>query len=249
MDNNNYIKGRNTVIEALTSGREIKEIIFAKNIKEGKSTSQIKELAQKRKIKCSFEEQEKIFQRAGNNHQGVIALVESFNYFSLEDLLKRSSHIDSPIVLILDNIQDPRNFGSIIRTAETAGVTGIIIPERRSARVNSTVEKTSSGALAYMPVVMVVNINNTISKLKDHGFWVYGLSPVGENDYTGADFKGPVCFVLGSEGEGLRPLIEKNCDFLIKIPMKGKINSLNVSVACGIVLYEALRQRTANSER
>ena len=240
----NYIKGRNPVLEALRGGRKVKEIVFAENIKTNNVISEIKKLAKKNKVPCKYFNPGWLSSRAGKNHQGVLASVESYDCMSLEDFLKDINSPSSQPVLILDSVEDPRNLGAIIRTAECAGIAGVIIPDRRAAGITHTVEKASAGALAYMPVVMAVNLNNAILKLKDMGYWVYGLSlGEGTKNYTQVDLTGSVCIVLGNEGKGIRPSIEKNCDFLLKLPLLGNIDSLNVSVACGIILYEVLRQR------
>jgi len=241
--NIDYIKGRNTVIEALRADRDIKEVIFARNVKPGNNILEIKNLAKNKGIPCNYLDQRNLSLKAGENHQGVIAAIEGYNYLSQEEFFQIITPAKSQIVLILDSIQDPRNLGSIIRTAECAGVSGVIIPERRAVGVNVTVEKASAGALSYIPVIRAGNLNNTILRLKEVGFWIFGLAPGGKDDYTGVDLRGPVCIVLGNEGKGLRHSIEKNCDFLLAIPVSGRIASLNVSVACGIILYEILRQK------
>lgn len=241
--NIDYIKGRNTVIEALRADRDIKEVIFARNVKPVNNILEIKNLAKNKGIPCNYLDPAKLSLKAGENHQGVIASIEGYNYLSQEEFFRIITPAKSQIVLILDSIQDPRNLGSIIRTAECAGVSGVIIPERRAVGVNITVEKASAGALAYIPVIRAGNLNNTILSLKEMGFWIFGLAPGGKDDYTGVDLRGPVCIVLGNEGKGLRHSIEKNCDFLLAISVSGRIASLNVSVACGIILYEILRQK------
>ena len=178
------------------------------------------------------------------NYQGVIAIVPPFEYCEVEDILEEAKNRnENPFILILDGIEDPHNLGAIIRTAETAGVHGIIIPKRRAASGNSTVNKVSAGAVEYMKVARVNNINETIRFLKDEGVWIIGTDINASKYYYQEDFKGPIAIVIGSEGFGMNRLVKDNCDLLVKIPMKGKITSLNASVSAGITIYEAVKQR------
>lgn len=178
------------------------------------------------------------------NYQGVIAIVPPFEYCEVEDILQYANEREeNPFVLILDGIEDTHNLGAIIRTAETAGVHGIIIPKRRAASVNSTVSKVSCGAVEYMKIARVNNITDSIYKLKEAGLWICGTSIGTEKYYFNQDLTGPIGIVIGNEGKGMSELVEKNCDFLVKIPMMGKVESLNASVSTGIILYEALKQR------
>ena len=177
-------------------------------------------------------------------HQGVIAIVAPYNYSTIDDIINYAKNKnEEPFILILDGIEDVHNLGSIIRTAETAGVHGIIIPKRRAASVNATVAKTSAGAIEYMKIARVNNLNDTIKKLKEEGLWIIGTEMNAKTKYYNQDLKGPIAIVIGNEGTGISSLVKKNCDILINIPMKGKINSLNASVSTGIILYEALKQR------
>ncbi len=177
------------------------------------------------------------------NHQGVIAAVPPFDYCELEDILGvAKAKKEEPFILLLDGIEDPHNLGAIIRTAETAGVHGIIIPKRRCASVNSTVSKVSAGATTYMKVARVNNLNDAIRILKKEGLWIIGTDGEAKIDYDEQDLTGPIAIVIGSEGFGMSKLIKENCDFLVKIPMKGKITSLNASVAAGVILYEVVKQ-------
>ncbi len=178
------------------------------------------------------------------SHQGVIAIVPPFEYAEIEDMLKdaKEKH-EEPFIIILDGIEDVHNLGSIIRTAETAGVHGIIIPKRRAASINATVVKTSAGAVAHMKVARVNNINETIEKLKEEGIWICGTDMNTDTMFFNQDFKMPVAIVIGNEGSGISRLTKEKCDFLVKIPMQGKVNSLNASVSAGIVMYEVVRQR------
>ncbi len=179
-----------------------------------------------------------------DNHQGVIATTPPFEYAEVEEILEDAKNKnEEPFILILDGIEDVHNLGSIIRTSETAGVHGIIIPRRRAAAVNSTVYKTSSGAVEHMKIARVNNINETIKSLKEKGIWVCGTDIDTETVYYNQDYNMPLAIVIGSEGSGMNRLTKENCDFLVRIPMKGKINSLNASVSAGIVMYEVVRQR------
>ena len=178
------------------------------------------------------------------NYQGVIAIVPPYEYVEIEDILEYAKQKqEDPFILILDGIEDPHNLGSIIRTAETAGVHGIIIPKRRAASVNSTVNKVSAGAVEYMNIARVTNISDAIEKLKQNGLWICGTSIDANKYYYNQDLTGPLAIVIGNEGKGIGEKVKNNCDFLVKIPMKGKIGSLNAGVSTGIIVYEAVKQR------
>ena len=209
------------------------------------SINKILAIAKQRKIVINEVEKVKFNQIAKEqNHQGVIAIVPPFDYCDVEDILEEARNKnEDPFILILDGIEDPHNLGSIIRTAETAGVHGIIIPKRRSASVNSTVSKVSTGAVEYMKIARVTNLNDTIKKLKEAGVWVCGTDMNTKIEYTKQDYNMPLAIVIGSEGFGMSRLVKENCDFLVKIPMKGKITSLNASVSAGIIMYEVVRKR------
>lgn len=211
-----------------------------------KSIGSIKEIMAKAKearIIMVEVEKSKLDTMTAQNHQGVIAIVPPFNYCEIEDILELAKNKqEAPFVLILDGIEDPHNLGAIIRTAETAGCHGIIIPKRRSACVNSTVSKVSVGATTYMKIARVNNLNDAIRKLKDNGLWIIGTDGEAETYYYEQDLTGPIAIVIGSEGFGMSKLVKENSDILVKIPMKGKITSLNASVAAGIVLYEVVKQ-------
>lgn len=241
---NDQIEGRNAVLELLESGKDINKIYVTKGEKHGSITKIIAK-ARERKIVTVEVEREKINQMAQTeNAQGVIAIVPPFDYCEVEDILNEAkSKKEKVFILILDGIEDPHNLGSIIRTAETAGVHGIIIPKRRAAAVNSTVVKTSAGATSFMKVARVNNINETIKYLKENDVWIYGTDMETDKMYYDEDLTGNIAIVIGSEGFGMSKLVKENCDFLIKIPMKGKITSLNASVSAGIVMYEAVKQR------
>ena len=202
-------------------------------------------MAREKKILISELSKEKINQMAQTeNHQGVIAVVPPFNYSSVEDILfEATTRQEEPFIVILDGIEDVHNLGSIIRTAETAGVHGIIIPKRRAASVNATVNKVSAGAVEHMKVARVNNIVETMKYLKEKGLWICGTDMDTKTYYYNQELKGPLAIVIGSEGFGMSRLVKENCDFLVKIPMNGKITSLNASVSAGIVIYEAVKQR------
>ena len=238
------IEGRNSVMELLESGKDINKIDLAKGEKHG-SINKIIAKAKENKIVTVEIEKTKLYKMAQTeNCQGVIAIVPPFDYCSVDDILNEAKRKkEKAFILILDGIEDPHNLGSIIRTAETAGVHGIIIPKRRSALVNSTVNKTSAGATNFMKIARVNNLNETIKYLKDNDVWIYGTDMDTETIYYDEDMTGNVAIVIGSEGFGMSRLVKENCDFLIKIPMKGKITSLNASVSAGIVMYEVVKQR------
>lgn len=239
------VEGRNAVLELLESGRDINKIFILNGEKHG-SINKIIAIAKERKILISEINKTKLNEMAqSDNNQGVIAIVPPFEYSDVYDILEEAKkRNEDPFLVILDGIEDPHNLGSIIRTAETAGVHGIIIPKRRAASVNSTVNKVSTGAVEYMKIARVNNLNETIKYLKENGIWICGTDMNTDTYYDKQDLTGPIAIVIGSEGFGISRLVKENCDFLIKIPMKGKITSLNASVSAGIVIYETLKQRT-----
>lgn len=238
------IEGRNAVIELLESGRDINKIYITKGEKKG-SITKIIAMANERRIVIVEKDKKQMDMMAGTeNYQGVIAIVPPYEYVEIEDILNVSKEKDrDPFILILDGIEDTHNLGAIIRTAESAGVDGIIIPKRRAASVNSTVSKVACGALEYMKIARVNNINDAINKLKENGIWVCGTAIDGEKYYYEQDLTGPLAIVIGNEANGISNLVKRNCDFLVKIPMIGNTQSLNASVSAGIVIYGALRQR------
>ena len=243
------VEGRNAVLELLESGKDINKIFVEKGEKHG-SIHKIIAIAKERRIIIVEKEKRQMQEMAQNqNYQGVIAIVPPFEYCEIEDILEEAENKnEDPFVLILDGIEDPHNLGSIIRTAETAGVHGIIIPKRRAAAVNSTVAKTSAGAVEYMKIARVNNISDAIDKLKRAGLWICGTDISTEKYYYNQDLTGPIGIVIGNEGNGMSEKVRKNCDFLVKIPMKGKVTSLNASVSTGIVVYEAVKQRLSKME-
>ncbi|MGN1311190.1 MAG: 23S rRNA (guanosine(2251)-2'-O)-methyltransferase RlmB [Clostridia bacterium] len=241
------IEGRNAVLELLETGKDINKIFIANGEKHG-SINKIISMAKERRVVIVEVDRAKLNQMAqSDNHQGVIAIVPPFDYCEVEDILNLADKKnEKPFILILDGIEDPHNLGSAIRTAETAGVHGVIIPKRRAATVNSTVYKVSAGAVEHMNIARVNNLNETIKYLKDNGIWVCGTDMEAKNYYYNENFDGPIAIVIGSEGFGMSRLVKDNCDFLVKIPMKGKITSLNASVSAGIVMYEVVKQRKNN---
>ena len=241
----NVICGRNPVIEALKSGASLDCIYMDGN---GGSLSVIRRLAKENGVVVKDAQDKKLSQLSGGaSHQGVVAVGACGEYVTVEDILAVSQQKGTkPFIIICDEIEDPHNLGAIIRTAETSGADGVIIPKRRSASLNATVFKTSAGAASYVPVARVSNLASCIDMLKENGVWIYGTDASG-SDYTETDFTGSCGLVIGSEGFGISKLIQKKCDFMIKLPMLGKINSLNASVAAGIFMYEVLRQRRTNS--
>lgn len=238
------IEGRNAVIEALKSDRTIEQILIAKGDTEG-SINVILGLARDKGIVIKEVDRKKLdSMSASRAHQGVIAIVTPYNYFEVEDILKYAEEkAEKPFIIILDEIEDPHNFGAIIRSAEVCGAHGIIIPKRRNVGITPTVYKSSAGAIEHIKIAKVTNVNAVIDELKEKGLWIYGADMDGESYCFDTDFKGSAAIVIGSEGRGISKLTKAKCDVLVKIPMAGKINSLNASVAGGILMYEVLKQR------
>lgn len=236
--------GRNAVTEALKSGRGINKLWIASGDREG-SVSEIAALAKERGIVVQYVERAKIEALAGGHrHQGVLAYVAPVPYAELDDILKAAEEKgEAPFLVLLDELEDPHNLGALLRTADATGVHGILIPKRRSVSLNATVAKTSAGAVEYVPVARIGNIAQTLKKLKEKGFWVAGADMDGEKAYYEADLTGPLVLVVGSEGRGMSRLTKEACDFIISMPMVGRINSLNASVAGSILMYESMRQR------
>ena len=241
---NDQVEGRNSVLELLESGKDINKLYISDGEKHG-SIHKIIALAKERKVVINKVDKYKLDKMSQTeNHQGVIAIVPPYEYCDVDDILEQAkSKNEKAFILILDGIEDPHNLGSIIRTAETAGVHGIIIPKRRAAAVNSTVSKVSAGAVEHVKITRVNNINEAIKYLKENDIWVCGTDMNTNTYYYDQDYKMPVAIVIGSEGFGMSRLVKENCDFLVKIPMKGKITSLNASVSAGIVMYEVVKQR------
>lgn len=238
------IEGRNAVIEALKSDRTIEQIFVAKGDVEG-SINLVLALARDKHIVVKEVDRKKLDSMSiSNAHQGVIAIVTPYKYFEVEDILKFAEEKnEKPFIIILDEIEDPHNFGAIIRSAEVCGAHGIIIPKRRNVGITPIVYKSSAGAIEHMKIAKVTNINTAIDVLKDRGIWIYGADMDGESYCFDVDFSGALALVIGSEGKGISKLTKNKCDVLTKIPMVGSINSLNASVAGGIMMYEILKQR------
>lgn len=238
------IIGRNAVMEALKNDKTIEALYLSNGSREG-SINQIINLAKKNKIVIKEADKKKLdSMSAGMVHQGVIAKITPYKYFEVKDILDDAKKKgEAPFIIILDELEDPHNLGSIIRTAETCGVHGIIIPKRRNVGVTPTVYKSSVGAVEHVKIAKVTNINNTIDELKEQGIWVYGADIEGREYSYEVDFSGPCALIIGSEGRGISKLTLKKCDKLVRIPMIGKINSLNASVAGGIMMYEVLKGR------
>lgn len=238
------IIGRNAVIEALKSDRTIECVYVSKGDLEG-SIKVALGLAKDKGVVIKEADRGKLDTMCdGLNHQGIVARVTPFKYCEVNDILEDAKRKEQqPFIVILDEIEDPHNLGSIIRTAELCGVHGIIIPKRRNVGVTSTVYKCSAGAIEHMKIAKVTNINATIDMLKEQGIWIYGADIDGKDYSYNTDFSGPCALIIGSEGKGISSLTLKKCDLLVKIPMIGKINSLNASVAGGIMMYEVLKGR------
>jgi 23S rRNA (guanosine2251-2'-O)-methyltransferase len=238
------VEGRNAVIETLKSDRTIEQILVAKGDISG-SINMILAMAKEKKTVVKEVDRKKLDQMSlTGSHQGVIAQVTPFKYSEVEEILNYAAERnEKPFLIILDEIEDPHNFGSIVRTADACGVHGIIIPKRRNVGVTPVVFKTSAGACEHMKIAKVTNINVAIDKLKESGVWIYGADMHGSEYCYDADMRGAIAMVIGSEGRGIAKLTRDKCDVLVKIPMVGKISSLNASVAGGILMYEILRQK------
>lgn len=237
------IFGRNAVTELLKSGRSVNKLFIAEGSRDG-SIQKIFALAKTAGIVVEFAKRDKLDKLCGGHHQGVAASAAAINYSTIEEILElaESKH-ELPFLILLDELEDPQNFGAILRTAEAVGVHGVIIPKRRSVQLNATVFKTSAGAAEYVKVAQVTNVAQTLKNLRGGGLQVVGSDMSAEVDFRQADLTGGIVLVIGSEGKGMRRLTRESCDVLIKIPMVGKINSLNASVAGAVLMYEIQRQR------
>ena len=236
------IIGRNAVLEALKNNREIEKITIAKG-SDG-SVKQIAAKAKDKKIPLYYSEKARLDKEAaGGAHQGVVAVVSDYSYCGVDDILEKAERLgEEPFVVILDGLEDPHNLGAVMRTAECAGAHGIIIPKRRAVSITETVAKTSAGAVEYMPCAKVTNIAKTIEELQQRGLWI-GACDMDGAVYYEQNLKGPIGIVIGSEGFGISRLVKEKCDFVVSIPMKGKITSLNASNAASVLMYEIVRQR------
>ena len=238
------LEGRNAVSEALKSGRTIDKIFVA----DGDIDKGLQRLAAQAKeagaVVVSVDRRKLDAMSYTRAHQGIIALAAAHEYATIDDILaEAAARGEAPLIVICDELSDPHNLGAILRSAECAGAHGVIIPKRRSVGLTATVAKASAGAVEYMKVARVTNINSAISELKDKGVWVFGTAAEGSIPMYQADLSGPAAIVIGNEGDGMSPLVRKNCDVMVNIPMTGHISSLNASAAASILLYEAVRQR------
>lgn len=240
----NWLTGFHAIEEALSVGRALDRIVIARG-RHGERMEAVVRLAKSRGIPVRFEDRQQLDRLSGTReHQGIAALAAAKPAVALKDLLGAKG--TSSLLVLLDGIEDPHNLGAIIRTSLAAGANGVIIPERRAAGLSDTVERASAGALTHLPVARVKNLVRSMEEMKEAGYWLIGLDERAEKNYTDVDFKGSVGIVLGGEGEGLHELTRKRCDFVVSIPTSGPVRSLNVSVAAGIVLFEAARQRKSS---
>jgi len=242
--NNLFIIGKNPVFEAVQSERSINKVYIAEGLQKG-SIQKLLALTKEKRIITQFVPRQKLDQMAeGQVHQGIIASVAAYDYEELDNMIERLKKKDQlPFLVILDEIEDPHNLGSILRTADVVGVDGIIIPKRRSVGLTSTVAKTSAGAIEHVPVARVTNIAQTLERLKEEGYWIIGTDASANQSFTEIDYNMAVGIVIGSEGKGISRLVREKCDFVTKLPMRGHVNSLNASVAAAIMMYEVYRQR------
>ena len=231
------VYGKNVAKELIKNKKEIKNVFLQENFND----EFILENLNKLNVEIKYLSKYEMDKKEEGNHQGIILNIPDFKYTSEKDMLNNIS--DKAFIVVLDHIEDPHNFGAIIRTCESAKVDYIIIPKDRSVSVNKTVMKTSAGALENVKIVMVTNLNNTVNSLKKKGVWIVGTAFENSVNYDEIDYKDPVAIIIGNEGKGMKDLLKRNCDFIAKIPMYGKINSLNASVAAGILIYEVVRQR------
>ncbi|QOR34557.1 23S rRNA (guanosine(2251)-2'-O)-methyltransferase RlmB [Clostridium sp. 'deep sea'] len=240
------LEGRQLVISALKENKQIEKIQMLRNA-SGDIINEIYKLAKDKRVPIIRVERQKLNSISKtNNHQGVIAILPTWQYSELDDVLTKCSKKDGyPFLLMLDHLNDPHNFGSIIRTADAAGVDGIIIPHRRSVGITEVVMKVSAGAITNVPIVKVTKLNNVLQDLKKQGFWVVGTDANTDKMIYDVDLKMPIVMLIGSEGKGLGKPIKDKCDFLVKLPMKGHVSSLNASVAAGICMFEVVRQQEA----
>jgi 23S rRNA (guanosine2251-2'-O)-methyltransferase len=235
------LSGIHPITEALRAGRPLERVLVAQGA-GGPRLQAIIDLARQAGVPVRFEPRSALDRLAGTSaHQGVVALGAAKKYVELEAVAPAG------ILVVLDGVEDPHNLGAVIRTAHAAGASGVVIPERRAANVTDVVAKAAAGALEYLPVVRVTNINRTLEELKERGYWIYGLDERGSEDYDRIQYSAPTALVLGAEGKGLHEQVRKHCDVLVRIPLAGKISSLNVSVAAGIVLFEWKRRRAESA--
>ncbi|AAU21744.1 MULTISPECIES: 23S rRNA (guanosine(2251)-2'-O)-methyltransferase RlmB [Bacillus] len=243
-----YVIGKNAVIETLKSGRELYKLWMAENTVKGQA-QQVVDLAAKNGVTIHYVPRKKLDQMVSGQHQGVVAQVAAYEYAELDDLFQKAEdRNEQPFILVLDEIEDPHNLGSIMRTADAVGAHGIVIPKRRAVGLTTTVAKASTGAIEHIPVVKVTNLSRTLEEMKGRGIWVVGTDASGQQDYRSLDGNMPLALVIGSEGKGMGRLVKEKCDFLIRLPMAGKVTSLNASVAAGLLMYEVYRKRSPLGE-
>lgn len=233
-----YIYGKNTVKEALLANKKIVKLYVTKNNEDFIS------LAKNRNINYQVVDNGYLNKLVNGNHQGVILEIEGYTYYSVDEIINSESKLKYPLIVMLDGLEDPHNLGAILRTCDASGVDGVIIGKNRSVKLNSTVAKVSTGAIEYVKVAEVTNLTNTIKYLKEKGYWIVGAEYCDRSVlYTDVKYDMPVCLVIGSEGKGVSRLVADNCDYLVKIPMIGHVNSLNASVSCSILIYEIIKNR------
>lgn len=248
MNESEWIIGKNPVLEALRAERDINKIWIAEGSSKGQM-QQVIQLAKQAGVIVQYVPKQKLDQTVSGNHQGVAASVAAYQYAELEDLFKKAAaKQEDPFFLILDEIEDPHNLGSILRTADAAGVHGVIIPKRRAVGLTAAVAKASTGAIEHVPVVRVTNLARTMDELKESGLWIVGTDAKGKQDFREMDCKMPLAVVIGSEGKGMGRLVREKCDFLVQLPMVGKVTSLNASVAASLLMYEVYRKRNPIGE-
>lgn len=238
-----YIVGKNPIIEALKANHDINKIWIQEGSQRGQM-QQIIQLAKEQGVLVQFVPKKKLEQMSEGVHQGVVAQVAAYDYADIDDLFKKAeAKNEAPFFLLLDEIEDPHNLGSIMRTADAVGAHGVIIPKRRAVGLTATVAKASTGAIQYIPVARVTNMARTIDDLKARGIWIVGTDAKGKEDYRQMDGSMPLGLVIGSEGKGIGRLVKEKCDFLVRLPMAGKVTSLNASVAASLLMYEVYRKR------
>jgi rRNA methylase, putative, group 3 len=244
-DNENIIEGKNAVIEAIRAGRALDKVFLARGSND-KALGFIASSARAAGVTVTDCDRRKLdAMSATGAHQGVIAVAAAREYCTLEDILSiAAERSEDPFVVICDGIEDPRNLGAVIRCAECAGAHGVVIPKHHSAGLTATADKASAGAAEHMAIARVTNLTATLKQMKDRGIWIYGAEAGGTSPLWKTELRGPICVVIGSEGEGISRLVRESCDFILSIPMKGHVNSLNASAAAAILFYEILRQRT-----
>jgi 23S rRNA (guanosine2251-2'-O)-methyltransferase len=238
------LAGVNSIMEALRGKRKVHKI-YIQEARGGKKVEELLQIAKKKGIYWQYVDKQRLDQMYTTaNHQGIVALVDSYEYSSIDEMLEKAALLgQEPFILILDGMEDPQNLGSIIRTAECAGVHGIVIPQHNSAEITTAVVRASAGAAEHMLVARETNIVNCIKNLQEKGLWVVGADMEGASDYFAGKIPSPTAIVIGGEGQGIRRLVKQNCDILVKIPMGGRVSSLNASVAAGLIIYEVIRQR------